>query len=130
MGKNEETRYGVQTSLGGIICTNGDTHHSQFVGPGQWSPKLWKTRGGAQRVADRYNQTRLMYVVGSRAPYSKIKRGRYTVYVVDEGWGAYPPGGPELLPQKNFSKLEEALGKALDHLAQNDAQKGLTKRYK
>ena len=63
IGKVKETRYGVQTSLGGIICTNGDTHHSQFVGPGQWAPKLWKTRAGAQRTADRYNKGYTVYVV-------------------------------------------------------------------
>tara|TARA_Y100000310_G_scaffold147381_1_gene146663 strand:+ start:435 stop:800 length:366 start_codon:yes stop_codon:yes gene_type:complete len=114
MGKYEGTRYGVQSNLapGGrsIICTDGHLHYERFVDPSRWTPKLWKTRAGAQRAADRYNESFYQY---------SGKTMGCTVYVA---WVNVVGAERE---KRNFSKLEEALGKALDHLAQNDAKKGL-----
>ena len=132
MGKYEGTRYGVQSNLapGGrsIICTDGHLHYERFVDPSRWTPKLWKTRAGAQRAADRYNESFYQLRIRQPAvygPYSGKTMG-CTVYVA---WVNVVGAERE---KRNFSKLEEALGKALDHhLAQNDAKrpkKGLTKR--
>ena len=55
------TRYGVKTERGGIICHRPGRkgviaiNFYHVAGPGAWIPKVWKTLGGAQRVADRYN---------------------------------------------------------------------------
>ncbi len=48
-------RYGVKTASGNILATNGEVYAPMFIGPGGHCAKTWKTRAGAQRVADRYN---------------------------------------------------------------------------
>lgn len=36
-----------------ILCKDGEFHISSLVGPGGYSPKLYKTKNGAKRYADR-----------------------------------------------------------------------------
>lgn len=44
--------FGVLTSGGSILTTDGSYHKPLFVGPGGYSAKVWKTRAGAQKRAD------------------------------------------------------------------------------
>lgn len=34
-----------------ILCTDGEMHAANLVGPGGWSPKVYKTYKGAERLA-------------------------------------------------------------------------------
>ena len=49
--KNATTGYLVLGMVNNnlVLCTDGDFHARSLVGPGGWSPKVYKTEAGAKK---------------------------------------------------------------------------------
>lgn len=53
----------MSTRTNSVLCEDDEFRHISMIGPNQWSPKTFKTEGGARRAISRLGRHDLITVI-------------------------------------------------------------------